>query len=206
MDELSLCLVTDRAQTRERDLVDVVRECLGAGLRAVQLREKDLGAADLAALGRRLRDATHAAAARLVVNDRVDVALAVGADAVQRTSTSLSIGDIRAVAGQRLRIGASVHSLAEALDAERAGADWIVFGPIFDTPSKRRFGAPQGLAALRSVTAQVRLPVVAIGGMTPERVPDVLAAGATGVAVISAILSADSPGKVTREFLAALDG
>ncbi len=205
MDELSLCLVTDRAQTRERDLVDVVRECLGAGLQAVQLREKDLGAADLAVLGRRLRDATHAAAARLVVNDRVDVALAVDADAVQRTSTSLSIGDIRAVAGQRLRIGASVHSLAEALDAERAGADWIVFGPIFDTPSKRRFGAPQGLAALRSVTGQVRLPVVAIGGITPERVSDVLAAGATGVAVISAILSADSPGKVTREFLAALD-
>jgi thiamine-phosphate pyrophosphorylase len=205
LDELSLCLVTDRAQTRERDLVDVVRECLGAGLQAVQLREKDLGAADLAVLGRRLRDATHAAAARLVVNDRVDVALAVDADAVQRTSTSLSIGDIRAVAGQRLRIGASVHSLAEALDAERAGADWIVFGPIFDTPSKRRFGAPQGLAALRSVTGQVRLPVVAIGGITPERVSDVLAAGATGVAVISAILSADSPGKVTREFLAALD-
>ncbi len=205
MDELSLCLVTDRAQTRERDLVDVVRECLGAGLQAVQLREKDLGAADLAVLGRRLRDATHTAAARLVVNDRVDVALAVDADAVQRTSTSLSIGDIRAVAGQRLRIGASVHSLAEALDAERAGADWIVFGPIFDTPSKRRFGAPQGLAALRSVTGQVRLPVVAIGGITPERVSDVLAAGATGVAVISAILSADSPGKVTREFLAALD-
>ena len=204
MDELKLCLVTDRAETRDRDLVEVVRECLGAGLRAVQLREKDLDAVEIAALGRRLREATRESGAWLILNDRVDVALSVGADAVQRTSTSLPIREIRTLAGATLRIGASVHSLEEAVAAERAGANWIVFGPIFDTPSKRRFGPPQGLAALARVTARVALPVIAIGGITPGRVSDVMAAGAGGVAVISAILAADSPPRATREFLDAL--
>jgi thiamine-phosphate pyrophosphorylase len=147
LDELRLCLVTDRTQTRGRDLTAVVGECLGAGLPAVQAREKDLSAADLAFLCRRLRTLTLDAGALLIVNDRVDVALAVGADAVQRTGASLPIEDIRAIADKRLRIGASVHALEEAVEAEVKGADWVVFGPIYDTPSKRSFGPPQGLAS-----------------------------------------------------------
>jgi len=204
LDELSLCLVTDRAQTRGRDLVTVVRECLAAGLPAVQVREKDLGAGDLAALSRQIRGATREHGAQLVVNDRVDVALAVGADAVQRTHTSLTVNDIRAVAGPRLRIGASVHSLDDARAAEAAGADWVVFGPVYDTASKRQYGAPQGLERLAAVTRAVGIPVVAIGGITPARVGEVRAAGARGVGVISAILTADSPAEVTRTFLKAL--
>lgn len=202
MDELSLCLVTDRTQTRGRDLVAVVGECLAAGLPAVQVREKDLGADDLAALCRRLRPLAYDA--MLVVNDRVDVALAVGADAVQRTHTSLAVDDIRAVAGRRLRIGASVHSLDDAADAERRGADWIVYGPVYDTPSKRPYGPPQGLDRLAEVARRVRIPVIAIGGITPERVSEVRGAGARGVGVISAILTADSPADATRRFLKAL--
>ena len=204
MDELSLCLVTDRTQTGGRDLVAVVGECLAAGLPAVQVREKDLGAADLALLGRRLLTLTRDARAMLVVNDRVDVALAVGADAVQRTHTSLTVNDIRAVAGPRLRIGASVHSLDDARAAEAAGADWVVFGPVYDTASKRQYGAPQGLERLAAVTRAVGIPVVAIGGITPSRVGEVRATGARGVGVISAILSADSPAEATRTFLKAL--
>jgi thiamine-phosphate pyrophosphorylase len=203
-DELRLCLVTDRAQTRNRDLTAVVAECLAAGLPAVQVREKDLPAADLARLCRALRPLTAARGALLIVNDRVDVALAVGADAVQRTGTSLPIEDIRAVADKRLRIGASVHGLEEALAAQEAGADWLVFGPIYDTPAKRRYGPPQGVGALGRVAAAARVPVVAIGGITPERVREVRAAGAAGVAVISAILSAERPGEMTRRFLDAL--
>ncbi|HXG03645.1 MAG TPA: thiamine phosphate synthase [Candidatus Binatia bacterium] len=203
-DELRLCLVTDRTQTRDRDLITVVGECLAAGLPAVQVREKDLPAAELARLGRALRALTAARGALLIVNDRVDVALAVGADAVQRTSMSLPIEDIRAVADKRLRIGASVHGLEEALAAQEAGADWLVFGPVYDTPSKRRYGPPQGLGALRRVAAATRLPVVAIGGITPERVREVREAGAAGVAVISAILTAERPGDATRRFLDAL--
>src|SRR5204863_7015576 len=109
LDELRLCLVTDRAQARGRDLIDVVVECLAAGLPAVQVREKDLSAAELAALCRRLRAPTRERGALLIVNDRVDVALATGADAVQRTGASLPLEDVRALAGGRLRVGASVH-------------------------------------------------------------------------------------------------
>jgi thiamine-phosphate pyrophosphorylase len=201
LDELSLTLVTDRAQTGGRELVPVIGECLAAGLPAIQLREKDLGAAELARLGHALRALTAERRALLIVNDRVDVALAVGADAVQRTSTSLPIADILAVSDKRLRVGASVHSVAEAVAAAEAGADWIVFGPVYDTPSKRRYGPPQGLGLLAEVARAVRIPVVAIGGITPERVPEVRRAGAHGVAVISAILAAASPATATRQFL-----
>ncbi len=204
MDELRLCLVTDRAQTGGRDLATVVGECLDAGLRAVQLREKDLGAAELARLGRTLRALTQKRDAWLIVNDRVDVALAVGADGVQRTSTSLPLADILPIADKRLRVGASVHSLEEARAAAEAGADWLVFGPVYDTPSKRPYGPAQGLAALERVTRAVEIPVIAIGGLTPERVAEVRHAGAHGVAVISAILTAPSPAAATRRFLDAL--
>jgi thiamine-phosphate pyrophosphorylase len=204
LDELRLCLVTDRRQTRERPLPEVVATCLGAGLPAVQLREKDLGAIELAQLGRQLRVLTAEHGALLIVNDRLDVALAVGADGVQRTSTSLPVADLVAVADKRLRVGASVHSRDEALAAERAGADWLFFGPVYDTPSKRAYGPPQGLGPLEHVCAAVGVPVVAIGGITPERVAEVRGAGAAGVAVISAILSAEAPAEATRRFLAAL--
>jgi thiamine-phosphate pyrophosphorylase len=200
LDQLGLCLVTDRTQTRGRDLAAVVGECLAAGLPAVQVREKDLGASDLAFLCRRLLGPVRDAQAML--NDRVDVALAVGADAVQRTHTSLSVDDIRAIAGSRLRIGVSVHSLEGAVDAELKGADWVTYGPIYDTPSKRPYGAPQGLERLATVARGLRIPVIAIGGITPGRVKEVRAAGARGVAVISASLTADSPADATRRFLA----
>lgn len=204
MDQLRLCLVTDRSQTRGRDLVGVVDECLDAGLPAVQVREKDLAAVDLAALCRRLRAPTRARNALLIVNDRVDVALATGADAVQRTSASLAVDDIRTIAGARLRVGASVHSVDDAVDAEAKGVDWVVFGPVYDTPSKRRYGASQGLDALAKVSGRVRVPVIAIGGITPARVREVRAAGARGVAAIAAILDTPSPADAVRRFLEAL--
>ena len=201
MDELRLCLVTDRTQTRGRDLVGVVAGCLAVGLPAVQVREKDLPALELAALCRRLRESTREHGALLIVNDRADVALATGADGVQRTHASLSIADLRAISDKRLRISASTHSREEAVDATAEGADWIVFGPVYDTPSKRRYGTPQGLAALERVAAAVKVPVIAIGGITPDRVAEVRAAGAHGVAAISAILAADSPADATNRFL-----
>ena len=206
MDQLSLTLVTDRTRTRGRELTAVVAECLAAGLPTVQAREKDLGAADLAALCQRLRELTRDHGAQLVVNDRVDVALAVGAEGVQRTHASLPVDHIRRIAGQRLAIGASVHSLEDAIDAELRGADWLVFGPVYDTPSKRRWGPPQGLERLAKVAKAVRVPIVAIGGITPERVKDVRAAGASGVAAIAAILDTPSPADATKRFLEALAG
>ena len=203
MDQLRLCLVTDRHQTRGRDLVTLVGDCVAAGLPSVQVREKDLGAGALAALCRQLLSVTlHSL---FIVNDRVDVALATGAGGVQRTSTSLAVRDIRQVVGRSLYVGGSVHSLEESIEAETEGADWLIFGPEYDTPSKRAYGSPQGLTALARVAKTVTIPVIAIGGITPERVAEVREAGAQGVAVISAVLSAPSPGDAVRRFLDALD-
>ncbi len=182
----------------------MIRECLAVGLPALQLREKDLGAVELARLGRALRAATAAHGAMLIINDRADVALAVGADGVQRTATSLAVADLLTVADKRLRVGASVHALEEARAAADAGADWLFCGPIYDTLSKRAYGPAQGLSALERVAGAVTVPVIAIGGITPERVGEVRRAGARGVAVISAILGAASPAAATRRFLAAL--
>jgi thiamine-phosphate pyrophosphorylase len=199
----SLYLITDRTAA-SRPPADVVEECLAAGLRAVQLREKDLEARDLLALADTLREATQRHGARLIVNDRADVALAAGADGVQRTHASLPVSALRGIMPAGFLVGASVHSKAEARDAVAQGADFVVFGPVYDTPSKRRYGPPQGLAALEAVARAVDRPVLAVGGLTPERVADVLAAGAAGVAVIGAIYGAVRPADATKAFLDAL--
>ena len=205
MDELTfrLYLITDRAAT-PRPLADVVEECLAAGLRAVQLREKDMPVRELYGVAEMLRESTRRHGAALIVNDRMDVALAVGADGVQRTEHSLPVASLRALAAPPFLVGASVHAVAEAEGAEAAGADFIVFGPVYDTASKRRYGPPQGLEALRRVTASVRRPVIAVGGVTPARVRECLSAGAAGVAVIGAIMSADRPAEQVKAFLDAL--
>ena len=205
MDQLGfrLYLITDRAASA-RPPVDVVEECLAAGLRAVQLREKDLEARPLLAMARALREATRAHGARLLINDRADVALAAGADGVQRTHTSLPVAALRAITPAGFLVGASTHSLAEARRAESDGADFVVFGPVYDTPSKRAYGPPQGLPALEQVAGALTRPVIAVGGLTPARVPEVLAAGAAGVAVIRDIYAAERPGEKTKAFLDAL--
>lgn len=202
--DFCLYLVTDRQQTKGRPLLELIEECLGAGVKAVQIREKDLSAAELLALARPLREQTRRVGARLFINDRVDVALTVEADGVQRGHTSLPVRLIRTIAGSRLLIGASVHSLEGAQAAELDGADFLVFGPVYDTPSKRPYGPPQGVEGLTRVVQSVSLPVFAIGGVTPGRVAEVSAAGAHGVAVISSILAADRPAEATKAFLDAL--
>lgn len=202
--DFRLYLVTDRQQTKGRPLLEVIEECLGAGVKAVQLREKDLSATELLALAQPLRERTRRVGARLFINDRVDVALAVEADGVQRGHTSLPVRLMRTVVGNRLLIGASVHSLEEALAAQREGADFLLFGPVYDTPSKRAYGAPHGVEALGRVVEAVSIPVLAIGGITPERVHEVKKSGAHGVAVISAILATERPAEATKAFLEAL--
>ena len=201
--DFALYLVTDRAMAR-RPLAEAVEECLDAGLRAVQLREKDLAVRDLLGLTVSLREATRRRGARLLINDRADVALAAGADGVQRTHLSLPVEALRRIAPPAFLIGASVHSEGEARQAAAEGADFVVFGPVYDTPSKRQYGQPQGLQALEQVAAAVDCPVIAIGGITPDRVRDVLAAGAVGVAVISSILGAARAADATKAFLDAL--
>jgi len=199
----SLYLVTDRSATTA-PLQDAVESCLAAGLKAVQLREKDLAVRDLLGLAHTLRDSTRRHGAKLLINDRADVALAVGADGVQRAGTSLPVSALRAISPSGFLIGASVHAVDEARAAESAGADFLLFGPIYDTPSKRQYGPPQGLPALQQVSSAVSMPVFAVGGVTPERVAEVIGTGAAGVAVIGAILGAERPADAVKAFLDAL--
>ena len=199
----SLCLVTDRSMVAGA-LEEAVETCLGAGLKAVQLREKDLPARVLLAVACTFRETTRRHGAKLFVNDRADVARAAGADGVQRTGGSLPVSALRSIGPAGFLIGASVHSVAEARAAEPEGADFLFFGPVYDTPSKRRYGPPQGVAGLERVASAVRLPVFAIGGVTAARVAELGRAGAAGVAVIGAILGSEHPGDAVKAFLDAL--
>ena len=202
--DLSLYLVTDRRQTRGRSLIDTVHAALDGGARAVQLREKDFLGAELLRLATELRDLTVRYGATLFVNDRVDVALAAGADGVHLGQNAIPPLTARRLLGPDRLIGVSTHTSAEVTHAIEAGADFVVFGPVYWTSSKAPFGAPRGLEELASVTACARVPVLAIGGISAERVADVRSAGASGVAVISAIMSAEDPARAARDLLAAM--
>jgi thiamine-phosphate pyrophosphorylase len=199
-----LYVVTDRQLTGGRPLRLVVEAALRGGARVVQLREKDLPPRDLYPLALEMRQLTQTYGARLLINDRVDVALAVNADGVHLTATSLSASIARHILGPERLIGVSTHTLAEAQTAAKEGADFLVFGPVFFTPSKAPYGQPVGLAALRAVRGAVRLPILAIGGIKQGNLAQVLAAGADGIAVISAIISADDPTAASRDLLATL--
>jgi thiamine-phosphate pyrophosphorylase len=200
-----LCLVTDRRTTAGRSLASVVEACLGAGLPAVQLREKDLGGRELWRLAAELRTLTARSGARLLVNDRADVALAVGADGVHLPGDGFPPEAARALVGPARLVGVSTHTVEEVEAAGAAGADYVVFGPVYDTPSKRPYGAPRGPAALAAACRQDRVPVVAIGGVTAARVPEVRDAGAAGIAVIRALLEAADPAAATKQLLASCE-
>jgi thiamine-phosphate pyrophosphorylase len=199
-----LYVVTDRHLTGERPLRLVVEAALHGGARAIQLREKDLSPRELYPVALELRHLTQAYGARLLINDRIDVALAVKADGVHLTTTSLPTGCARQILGPGRLIGVSTHTCAEARAAVEEGADFIVFGPVFFTPSKAPYGQPVGLDALRAVRAAVKAPILAIGGIKQTNLDQVLTAGADGIAVISAIISADDPALATQHLLAAL--
>lgn len=198
-----LYLVTDRRQTGGRDLVEVAREALRGGVRAIQLREKDLTTRELYRLAETLLIATREAGAALLINDRVDVAMAVSADGVHLRRQSLPPREARELLGPGKLIGTSCHSTADVREATEAGVDFAVLGPIFETPSKMLYGPPLTTAVLREARAATPLPILAIGGIKQAQVGDVMAAGADGIAVISAVMSASDPASAASELLAA---
>lgn len=199
-----LMLVTDRARLRGRALEEVVSQAIDGGVNAVQLREKDLSSGELYELAITLRAVTRGRAL-LLVNDRLDVALACGADGVHLPERSLPLTKARSLAGEACLIGRSVHSVDAAREAERDGADYLIAGSVYETASKPG-AAPAGVELVRAVAEAVRVPILAIGGITPERVRDVVAAGADGIAVISAVLDANDPCASASLLRAALDG
>jgi len=204
--DFRLYLVTDRLKTPERGLLDALEASLAAGVPAVQLREKDLAGRELYRLALEVRELTSRYGARLLVNDRIDVALAVEADGAHLPADSFAVAEARRLLGPDRLIGVSTHSAVEAIEAQAQGADFVLLGPIYDTPSKRPFGPPLGPGVLRAARAEVAIPIFAIGGITAANAPEVLAAGADGVAVISAILAAPDPAEATRALLAVVGG
>jgi thiamine-phosphate pyrophosphorylase len=206
MIDFRLCLITDRSTCQTASLDDAhggarlsktIDTACRAGVRAVQLREKDLDSRSLFELARDLRRITLSYHSKLLINDRVDVALAAETDGVHCPEDGFVPTVARELLGSESLIGVSCHSLDKAQQAAQAGADFVFYGPVFGTPSKAAFGPPVGLSALRKVCGQTETPVFAIGGITPERAIECMEAGASGVAVISAILGgADVEGSV----------
>jgi len=189
---LELCYITDRRALEPKPLLPRIQEAARVGVDLVQIREKDLATRELLGLVGAAVDAARGTATRLVVNDRLDVALAAGAAGVHLGTQSLPTRVVRELVPRDFLVGVSCHSLAETLRAEAGGADYVVLGPIFATPSKLPYGPPLGLAKLREVTAQVKIPVLSLGGITVERARACLEAGATGIAGISIFQNCES--------------
>ena len=168
------------------DILRFIHAAVDAEVPLFQIREKTLSARALYEVVVRAVSVTRDSKTRLIVNDRVDVARAAGADGVQLTARSLPASIVRRVCGPELLIGVSTHSREEAQAARDGGADFVLFGPVFETEAKRAFGPPQGLNKLRDVARALdEFPVLAIGGITLENIPACLSAGARGVAGIS---------------------
>jgi len=166
---------------------------VAAAVPLVQIREKSLSARVLYELTIRATAIARGSTTRLLVNDRFDIARAAGADGVHLTSRSLPARVVRSICGEDFLIGVSTHSLQTALDARADGADFVVFGPVFATPSKQMFGEPQGLERLREVTNALKgFPVLAIGGINLDNAADCFRAGASGIAAIRLFQDTDS--------------
>jgi thiamine-phosphate pyrophosphorylase len=210
--DFDLYLITDRRSLPAgRDLLATVRAALRGGVRAVQLREKDLSAAELYPLARELRQLTREFSARLLINDRIDLVLAVDADGVHLGGHSLPVAVARQLLGDQRLIGLSTHHPDEIKRAAVAGADFVTFGPVYATPSKLSYGPPLGLSPLAAGCAAAGcaaagLPVFALGGVTATRLPELRAAGCRHVATIGAILRAVDPEVAAQAFLRALAG
>ncbi|HEY6288402.1 MAG TPA: thiamine phosphate synthase [Nitrospiraceae bacterium] len=202
--DFRLLLVTDRHQTNGRPLVPLLQRVLTAVTPAIQLRERDLSARELVTLAREVQAVTASRRSQLLINDRIDVALALEGVGVHLRSNSLPVTVARQMLGTQRLLGISVHSVEEAVQGESQGADYIVLGPIYETPSKQLFGPPLGIHTLEKACRLVRLPIIGIGGVTAARAREMRRAGAFGVAVITAVLGAADVESATRELFDAV--
>jgi thiamine-phosphate pyrophosphorylase len=208
MKNLLLCYITDRRQLRSASLAAVIAETVRAGVDIVQIRERELTSRELIALVEDAMSVTREpgmGGTRVVVNDRVDVALAAGADGVHLAGHSMPVQVVRRFVPRAFLIGVSCHSLEEAMAAQSGGADYLVLGPVFETPSKLGYGPPLGLEKLHDVTSRIRIPVLALGGITVDRVRLCLEAGASGIAGIRIFQDCESVPERVRELRAQLE-
>lgn len=196
-----LYVVTDAGLSRGRSHRAVIEAAIIGGATIVQYREKYASTRQMIEEALELRDLTRRAGVPLTVNDRVDVALAVDADGVHVGQDDMPVALARRLIGNKL-LGVSVHSLSEALQAVRDGADYLGVGPIFATTTKPDAGPPIGLDGLRAIRQHVSIPIVAIGGINQDNAADVVRAGVDGIAVVSAVVAADDVTAAARQLRA----
>ena len=198
---LRLYLVTDRGLSMGRDMVDIVREAVAGGVTMVQLREKDCPMRDFVALGRELVALLRPLGVPLIINDRVDVALACDADGVHIGQSDMPFDIARRLLGPDRIIGLSVESMDDIVAANALDVDYVGVSPVFATSTKTDTARPFGLDGLREAVRLSVHPTVAIGGMNARTAADVMACGTDGIAVVSAIVSAESPREAARELI-----
>ncbi|MDI3483028.1 MAG: thiamine-phosphate pyrophosphorylase [Candidatus Methanomethylophilaceae archaeon] len=194
-----LYVITDENVSGGRDHVRIAAEAVRGGADVVQLRDKYSTGERMLQAAKEIREITKRAGTAFIVNDRLDVALLSGADGVHLGQEDIPLQDARDLCPEDFLIGISVGSIEEALEAEAGGADYIGLGPVFPTTSKEDAGQACGLALLREVKKKISIPVVAIGGITFDNAPEVVRAGADGLAVISAVLKREDIAAACRE-------
>lgn len=199
MIDYSLYLVTDRALSLGRSNREVVEAAVKGGVSCVQIREKECSTRDFVLQAKELQELLSPLGIPLIVNDRVDVALAVAADGIHLGQTDMTITDARRIAGDDIIIGVSVESVDDAILAEQQGADYIGISPVFATPTKEDTGSPLGISGIEEINRNISIPMVGIGGINSTNTKEIILAGADGIAVVSAIVAAPSPELAARE-------
>lgn len=198
---IRLIAITDRQALGMGSLTNAVASALAGGLPALMLREKDLPEEEVAPLAREFRAMTSKAGALLIVNRRIGIARAVGADGVHLGIDGPTLAEARRELGPETILGYSAHDLNEALRAFDSGADYVIFSPIFATPSKDGILQPVGLEALAKLAQVAPGPVIALGGISPDNARSVAGAGAAGIAAIRAVFTGGSPAESTARLL-----
>ena len=201
--DFHLILITDRKKLHNISLKKFIDKCCQNGIKAVQLREKDLTSYDLLLLTKKLKKVTEKYSTKLLINDRLDIALLSNADGVHSPVTGIQSSQIKQF-NKNLLAGKSVHSLTTAKNAEKDGFDYIICGPVFKTPSKIKYGKPLGINNLKEICSSVKIPVFTVGGINPKRAKQCLQIGAYGVAVISEIFNSKNLKQTISDFKTAL--
>ncbi len=205
MIDYSLYLVTDRSLSKGRSTAEIVAAAVAGGVSCIQLREKSCGTREFLNEALALQPLLKSRNIPLIINDRLDIALAIEADGVHLGQSDMPIGMARKIAGTSLIIGISAESVEDALRAEQQGADYIGISPVFSTPTKTDTAPPLGLEGVRQIRALVDIPLVGIGGIQLDNAESVIAAGADGIAVVSAIVSAADPAGASKKLKTLID-